>query len=158
MNSRHGWRVRARRHKPVSCGYSNVRARRCRAAPPCRAAVPRRRAAPPCRVVVPRRRAAPPCRAALPRRRAPPDPRSPIPAVPHGSKGTGEPCPYAVPLSVAAIAGAFQVQFQQTRQDRFVAQIHRPAVGGHHRFVEGAVRVVKPCGTLVIEVRQRALL
>jgi hypothetical protein len=50
-----------------------------RAAPPCRAAVPRRRAAPPCRAAVPCRRAAPPCRAAVPCRRAAPPRRRATP-------------------------------------------------------------------------------
>ncbi len=49
------------------------------------------------------------------------------------------------------------VQFQQPRQDRFVAQRRLPAVGREDRRVEFAVRQLQPGRTLVVEVRQRPL-
>src|SRR6266516_2719491 len=53
--------------------------------------------------------------------------------------------------------GAFKVQGEKLFENLFVAQLAGPAVGGGHGRVEFLVREIKPRGTLVVELRERAL-
>ncbi len=58
----------------------------------------------------------------------------------------------------AALRCPFQIQRQQPRQDLFVAQVVRPAVGGADRGIQRAMGGSQPGRPCVIEVGQRALL
>jgi hypothetical protein len=51
-----------------------------------------------------------------------------------------------------------QVEREQPLQNLLVAEVGRPAVGGGDGSVEAAVGQGEPGGTLVVQVRERALL
>jgi hypothetical protein len=51
-----------------------------------------------------------------------------------------------------------KVQGEEPLQELLIAQISGPAVGGGDGGVELLVREGKPCGALIVKVRERALL
>ena len=55
-------------------------------------------------------------------------------------------------------SSALAIQRQQAFQDIGIAQVLRPTVGSQDGLIECPVGILKPLWTLVVEVRQSALL
>jgi hypothetical protein len=59
--------------------------------------------------------------------------------------------------AVGGCGGSRPIQREQAAQYFFIAEVHRPAVGGGHRVIQRLMGVNQPGRALVVEVGQGAL-